>query len=94
MATMIPLNEVKARFSEMVGRARDHHEDIIISVHGEPAAVLMSMYEYESLKETLDILSDPEAMASLRAAEEERGQEVSAEQVHEELSPKHHRNVA
>lgn len=84
MTTILPLNEVKAKLSEMVGRARDHHEDIVISVHGEPAAVLMSMYEYESLKETLEILSDAEVMQDIAQAHSEPM--VSLEQVEADLA--------
>jgi antitoxin YefM len=63
---MVPLNEVKAKLSEMVGRAQDHHEHIVITVHGQPAAVLVSLYEWESLQETLAVLSDTDTMAQLR----------------------------
>lgn len=94
MSTVVPLNEVKAKLSEMVGRAKDHHEQIVITVHGEPAAVLLSIYEWESLRETLDVLSDPEAMQQLREAEAERGQSIGAEQAARELTEKYRRDVA
>lgn len=66
---MLPLHEVKAKLSEMVGRAQDHHEEIVITVHGQPAAVLLSVYEWESMRETLDVLADPDAMKALAEAE-------------------------
>ncbi|MFI5935803.1 type II toxin-antitoxin system Phd/YefM family antitoxin [Actinoplanes sp. NPDC051494] len=65
MPTIIPLNEVKTRLSEMVGRVADHHEEIVVTVHGRPVAVLMGLYEYESMKETLDVLGDHELMRQL-----------------------------
>lgn len=70
MPTILPLNEVKARLSEMVGRAADHHEEIVITVHGKPAAVLLSVYEYESLIETLEVLGNPDLMDRISDAEE------------------------
>ncbi|MDP8971191.1 MAG: type II toxin-antitoxin system Phd/YefM family antitoxin [Actinomycetota bacterium] len=70
-ATTISLAEVKAKLSEMVGRARDHHERIMITVHGEPAAVLLSAYDYESMVETLDILGNPETMRAIAEGEAE-----------------------
>lgn len=94
MSTVLPLNEVKAKLSEMVGRAKDHHEQIVITVHGEPAAVLLSVYEWESLRETLDVLGDPEAMRQLQEAEAERGQWVGAEEAGRELTEKYRRDVA
>lgn len=39
--------------------------------HGKPVAVMLSIEDYEGLVETLDILSDPEAMARIREAEED-----------------------
>ncbi len=63
---MVPLNEVKSKLSEMVGRAEDHHEHIVITVHGQPAAVILSVYEFEAMQETLAALSDPDIMNQLR----------------------------
>lgn len=72
------LRTVKDRFSEYVDRVQRHHERIVVSRNGRPAAVLMSIADLESLEETLDVLSDPEAVAELRAAagEVERGEVV------------------
>lgn len=71
MSTSVSLAEARARFSELVGRAEDHHERIVITVHGKPVAVIMGMYDYESLMETLDVLSDPDVMADLEQSEKE-----------------------
>jgi antitoxin YefM len=71
MTTTLPLNEVKAKLSEMVGRAQDHHEEIVITVHGKPAAVLISVYELESMRETLDVLADPEMVKALTDAKDD-----------------------
>jgi prevent-host-death family protein len=67
--TLVALSDMKNRLSEFVGRARDHHERFAITVHGEPVAVLVSAYEWESIIETLAILNDPEHIAQMRAAE-------------------------
>ena len=68
------LRTVRDRFSDFVERVHSHHERIVITRNGTPAAVLMSPVDLESMEETLAILSDPEAMAEiaegLRALEE------------------------
>jgi antitoxin YefM len=69
MSGTLPLAEVKAKFSEMVDRVEHTHDRITVTRNGRPAAVLISPDELASLEETLDLLSDPEAMAELREAQ-------------------------
>lgn len=57
--TTMPLGEVKAHLSELVGRVHDHHERITVTVHGHASAVLVAVEDLERLEETLKILSDP-----------------------------------
>ena len=42
---------------------------MVITKHGRPAAILLSLEDLESLEETLAILSDPELMAAVREAD-------------------------
>ena len=44
---------------------------MVITKHGRPAAVMLSLEDLESLEETLAILSDPELLASIRQADTE-----------------------
>lgn len=71
MPKTIPLSEAKAKFSEIVKDVSETEELITVSKGGVPKIVMMSVDEYESLMETLDILSDPETMKKLRQAERE-----------------------
>jgi prevent-host-death family protein len=64
------LRSVKDRFSEFVERVERHHERVVVTRNGRPAAVLVSPEDLASLEETLDILSDPDAVAGLAEAEE------------------------
>jgi prevent-host-death family protein len=64
-----PLRTVRDRFSEFVDRVERHHERVVVTRNGRPAAVLMSADDLASLEETLAILSDPTAMAELREAQ-------------------------
>jgi prevent-host-death family protein len=71
----LPLATVKAQLSSLVDQVEDTHERVLITRNGKPAALLMSPDDLESLEETLAILSDPDAMRSIRESDRdiERG---------------------
>ncbi|TAK80745.1 MAG: type II toxin-antitoxin system Phd/YefM family antitoxin [Betaproteobacteria bacterium] len=69
MAKILPISEVKARLPELVTGVAEREEEIIVTRNGKPAARLVNYAEYERLKETLDVLSDPELMRQIRASE-------------------------
>jgi len=71
MAKILPISEVKARLPELVTGVEEREEEIIVTRNGKPAAMLVSYAEYERLKETLDVLSDPELMEQIRQSEAE-----------------------
>lgn len=54
-----PLATVKAQLSALVDEVHRTHERVTITRNGEPVAVLLAVDDFESLMETLDILSDP-----------------------------------
>jgi antitoxin YefM len=65
MSETLSLATVKSKFSEMVDRVEQTHDRIIVTRNGRPAAVLISPDELASLEDTLELLSDPEAMKEL-----------------------------
>jgi prevent-host-death family protein len=65
------LADVKAHLSEIVDLVEGQHERVVITRHGRPAAVIMSVEDLESLEETLEILSVPGAVDEIRSAERE-----------------------
>lgn len=67
----MPLADVKNRLSEVVDRLEREHGRVVITKHGRPAAVVISVEDLEGLEETLDILSDPKLMRRIRKAEAE-----------------------
>ena len=67
--SMAPLTEARSRLSEIVDDVVTTGSDLVITRHGRPSAVVVGYDEYESLLETLNILSDPETMADLAEAE-------------------------
>jgi antitoxin YefM len=69
MTEYVALAEMKNRLSEFVERIDREHDRVIITKHGHPAAVVMSIDDLESLEETLAILSDPGLMAQIRESD-------------------------
>ena len=81
--TTTTLATVKAQLSAFVDSVHGTHERVVITRNGEPAAVLISPDDLESLEETIAILSDPEAMAEIAEAREAiaQGNTVALSQV-------------
>jgi antitoxin YefM len=69
--TTAPLTEVRDRLSEIVDDVEAGASAWVITKHGRPVAVILSHEEYESLIETLNVLSDPATMAALAEAEDD-----------------------
>jgi len=65
MAKTLPISEVKARLPELVTSVQEREEEVVVTRNGRPAAVLVSYVEFERLKETLDVLSDPSLMRQI-----------------------------
>jgi len=59
MAKALPISEVKTRLPELVSGVEEREEEIVVTRKGKPVAVLVNYAEYERLKDTLDVLSDP-----------------------------------
>lgn len=66
LADQMPLKDVKNHLSEVVDRVEREHERVVITKHGRPAAVVVSIDDLESLEETLDILSRPALIKQIR----------------------------
>ncbi|MGQ0776118.1 MAG: type II toxin-antitoxin system Phd/YefM family antitoxin [Pseudonocardiales bacterium] len=81
--TTMSLAEVKSHLSELVGRVRDHHERVTVTVHGQPSAVLIAVEDLEALQETLAILADPETMRRLAESDAElaRGEVIEGDEL-------------
>jgi len=62
----MPLADVKNRLSEVVDRLEREHGRVIITKHGHPAAVVISVEDLESLEETLDIMDSAALLADIR----------------------------
>ena len=69
MPKTLPISEVKARLPELVAGIQEREEEVVVTRHGRPAAVLLNVDEYERLKATIDVLSDPDLMRQIRASQ-------------------------
>ena len=65
MSETLPFSEAKAHLSELAARVELQHERILVTRNGRPSFVLVSPDDLESLEESLEILADPELLASI-----------------------------
>ncbi len=66
MAKTLPISEVKARLPELVTGIEEREEEVVVTRRGKPAAVLVNYAEYERLRETIDVLSDPDLLQQIQ----------------------------
>jgi antitoxin YefM len=90
MSETLPLAQVKSRFSEMVDRVEYTHDRIVVTRNGRPAAVIISPDELASLEDTLELLSDPDAMRGLAEARSAaaEGDYITGEELRARFAPK------
>lgn len=70
-AEQVSLADAKNHLSEVVDRLEREHGRVVITKHGRPAVVMLSLEDLESLEETLEILSNPSLVAEIREAQAE-----------------------
>lgn len=63
------LRDVRDHLSEVIDRVEHHHERVVVTRNGRPAAVIVSPEDLAQMQETIDVLSDPEALADIREAD-------------------------
>ncbi len=69
MVQTLPITKAREELTKLVNKANKTLDEFIITVSGVPMAVLISSAEYESWKETNDILSDPGLMKAIKQGE-------------------------
>ena len=76
MATQVSYTEARARLAELLDRAEDDRETVIITRRGRPSAAIVALDELESMRETLHLFRSPRNAARLLEAIEraERGE--------------------
>ncbi len=69
MIKTLPITQARAEFTTLVDKAKNNLDEYVITVNGSPAAVLLSAASYDGLKETLEIMSDPQLVQDIKEAE-------------------------
>lgn len=62
----LSLSEAKMKLSELIERVHSTDEEVMITKNGRPAAVLVSAGEFDSWKETIEILTSPDLIEEIR----------------------------
>ena len=65
-AEHLSLADVKNRLSEVVETLEREHGRVVVTKHGRPAVVMLSVEDLESLEETLDVGRDPALRTAIR----------------------------
>jgi prevent-host-death family protein len=65
--TVMSVSEAKKHLLQLVRDAQEQGKVYSLTRKGSPAAVLMSEDEYRSVKETLEVLSDPQELKGILA---------------------------
>ena len=79
----IPVTKAKTELLDLVRKIKDSDDVIAITKNGVPEVVLISINKFQGLLETLEILSDENAMKSIRKSirEGNKGMWVDLDQV-------------
>lgn len=87
MTKTLPITKAREELTTLVENAKRRLDEYVITVNGSPAAVLLSIDEYESWKETNEVLADPGLMKAIRQGEEDirKGRVYDWEDVKKEL---------
>ena len=71
MITTLSLKDLRPELPRVIDRIDGKLDRYIVTKRGKPVIVMLSIDDYESLMETLDILADPRAMRDLRKGEDD-----------------------
>lgn len=89
VAMAMSIRDAKNHLSEVVDRVAREHERVVITKHGVPAAVVVSVDDLESLEETVEVAARPDLLRqvsdSVVELSEGRGQVLTKEEAHRML---------
>ncbi len=87
MIHTITVRELRPKLSEVLKSVHEGFERYVITRRGHPEAIMLSVLDYESLLETIEIQSDKPLMKRIRKAENDlhKGQGIDLETIKKEL---------
>lgn len=65
-ARIVSVTQLKPKLLKVISRAQKMGQEYVVTRNGHPAAVIMGFDDWESWRETLEILSDRGAMRRIR----------------------------
>lgn len=88
MTHTLPITKAREDLTTLVDNANKKLDEYIITVNGLPAAVLISAAEYQSWKETNEIMANSGLLNAIKKGEEDihKGNFVTFEQLKKELN--------
>jgi len=88
MIHTLPITKVREDLPTLVDNANKKLEEYIITVNGLPAAVIISASEYQSWKETNEIMSDSGLLHAMKSGEDDiaKGNFITFEQLKKDLN--------
>jgi len=67
--SILPLNDVKTRFSAIADEVAATHDRVIVTRNGRPHVMVISVDDFESLQMTRELLAEPGAVQDILAAD-------------------------
>jgi antitoxin YefM len=88
MGREVPVSQARARLTQLANELAGSQETVTITSRGKPVLAMIGYELYESIMETLEIMSDADLMATLRDSLEEarRGNVIDIAEVERELA--------
>ena len=88
MTISLSLTELRPKLPKIISRISKYFDRCVITRRGKPEAVILAEDDYESLLETLDILSDQKLMKDIKKSQEDlsKGKGISWEKLKKKLS--------
>ena len=71
MTNLVAISDARAHLPALVNKVNKYLDRIVITIHGQPKATLVSMEELESLEETAEILAIPGAKERIKKGTEQ-----------------------
>lgn len=83
----LPISEARKRIFEIAQEVQKPDNYYTLTEKGRPKAVVMSAEQFDSIMETIDILSDPNILEDIKEAEDEykRGEYQTWEELKKEI---------
>ena len=87
MVNVISIQDLRPKLSHIVKKIHDRFDRYVITRRGQPEVVMISIEDYESFLETLEVESDKKLIHRIKTAEKDLrlGKGTLLEEIHREL---------